>query len=108
MIYLFIEFVDELVFGLEDAAWPLIRNDLHLTYTQIGILLSIPGLLANLIEPFLFILGDIWRRRVILLSGGVFFTLACVLTATSQNFVWLLLAFVLFNPSSGAFVGLSQ
>ncbi len=108
MIYLLIEFIDELVFGLEDAAWPLIRNDLHLTYAQIGILLSVPGLLANLIEPFLFILGDVWRRRVIILIGGVFFTLACALTATSQNFVWLLLAFILFNPSSGAFVGLAQ
>ncbi|MEW6404756.1 MAG: MFS transporter [Chloroflexota bacterium] len=108
MIYLFIEFLDELVFGLGDAAWPLIRNDLGLTYAQIGILLSIPGLIANFIEPFIFILGDIWRRRVIILTGGILFTLAMVLTATSRNFVWLMLAFVLFNPSSGAFVSLSQ
>lgn len=108
LIYLLIEFLDELVFGLEDAAWPLIRNDLNLTYTQIGILLSVPGLLANFIEPFLFILGDIWKRRVIILGGGVLFTVATILTATSQNFIWLLLAFILFHPSSGAFVSLSQ
>ena len=108
MIYLFIEFIDELVFGLEDAAWPLIRTDLHLTYTQIGILLSVPGLIANFIEPFLFILGDIWKRRVIILGGGVLFTVATILTAISQNFIWLLLSFVLFHPSSGAFVSLSQ
>lgn len=108
MIYLFIEFIDELVFGLEDAAWPLIRTDLHLTYTQIGILLSVPGLIANFIEPFLFILGDIWRRRLIILGGGVLFTVATIMTAISQNFTWLLLSFVLFHPSSGAFVSLSQ
>ena len=108
MIYFLIEFLDELAFGLSDAAWPLIRTDLGLTYTQIGILLSVPGLIGNLIEPFLFILGDIWRRRLIILGGGIFFTLAILLTAASQNFTWLLLAFILFNPSSGAFVSLSQ
>ncbi len=108
MIYYLIEFLDELVFGLTDAAWPSMRGDLHLTYAQIGILLSVPGMIANIIEPFLFILGDIWRRRVIILMGGVLFTLSMILTATSQNFAWLMLAFILFNPSSGAFVALSQ
>jgi MFS transporter, FSR family, fosmidomycin resistance protein len=108
MIFLLIEFIDELVFGLQEAAWPLIRTDLQLSYLQIGILLSLPGLLANFIEPLLFILGDVWRRRIIILSGGFFFTLALVLIALSHQFVFLLLAIILFNPSSGAFVSLSQ
>jgi len=108
MIYLLIEFLDELVFGLTDAAWPLIRTDLGLTYAQIGILLSVPGLLGNLIEPFLFILGDIWKRRLIILAGGIGFTLACLLTGVSPSFIFLLFSFILFNPSSGAFVSLSQ
>jgi FSR family fosmidomycin resistance protein-like MFS transporter len=108
VIFLLIEFLDELVFGLQDAAWPLIRADLHLTYIQIGILLSVPGIISNIIEPFIFILGDIWKRRVIILIGGILFTLALILTATSKNFIWLLLAIILFHPSSGAFVSLSQ
>lgn len=108
MIFLLIEFLDELVFGVQDAAWPLIRTDLHLTYVQIGILLSLPGLIANLIEPFLFILGDVWRRRIIILGGGIFFTLALALIALSHDFVLLIFALLLFNPSSGAFVSLSQ
>ena len=108
MIYLVIEFLDELVFGVNDAAWPLIRTDLGLNYAQIGILLSLPGLIANFIEPFLFVLSDIWRRRAILLAGGFFFTLSMVVVALSRNFTLLLLALILFNPASGAFVGLSQ
>ena len=67
MIYLLIEFIDELVFGVGEAAWPLIRNDLGLNYFQIGLALSLPGLLANFIEPFIFILGDVWKRRAIIL-----------------------------------------
>lgn len=108
MLYLLIEFLDELVFGVTDAAWPLIRTDLGLNYIQIGVLLSLPGLTANLIEPFLGILGDVWKRRVLVLGGGIFFAIACFLTAVSHNFTLLLISFILFNPASGAFVSLSQ
>jgi MFS transporter, FSR family, fosmidomycin resistance protein len=108
LLYLLIEFIDELVFGVTDAAWPLIRTDLGLSYAQIGLALSLPGLISNFIEPFLFILGDVWRRRALILIGGVFFVVSLVLTACSQSFALLLFSFILFNPSSGMFVSLSQ
>ena len=108
MLYLLIEFLDELVFGVTGAAWPLIRTDLGLNYVQIGLALSLPGLVASFIEPFLGILGDVWKRRALILGGGIFFVLALFLTAVSQNFTLLLISFILFNPSSGAFVSLSQ
>lgn len=107
-LYLLIEFLDELVFGVGEAAWPLIRNDLGLNYVQIGLALSLPGILGNIIEPFLFVLGDIWKRRTIILLGGVFFTISLILTAVSGNFYLFLLSLILFNPASGAFVSLSQ
>ena len=108
MIFLFIEFLDELVFGLQDAAWPLIRADLHLTYVQIGILLALPGLVANSVEPFVFILADVWNRRAIILVGGVFFTASLIFVFMSRSFYFLLFAITLFNPSSGAFVSVAQ
>ncbi|TSA47664.1 MAG: MFS transporter, partial [Chloroflexi bacterium] len=108
MVYFLIEFLDELIFGVTGAAWPLIRTDLHLNYVQIGLALSLPGIIGNIIEPFLGILGDVWKRRVLILGGGIFFALACFLTAVSHNFVFLLISFIVFNPSSGAFVSLSQ
>lgn len=107
-IFMLIEFLDELVFGVTDAALPLIRTDLGLNYIQIGLLLSLPGFLANFIEPFLGILGDVWKRRAVILGGGIFFAISLALTAGSQSYLMLLLAFILFNPSSGAFVSLSQ
>ena len=108
LILLVIEFVDELVFGVTDAAWPLIRTDLGLTYAQIGLALSLPGFIANFIEPLLFILGDVWRRRTLILLGGVLFAVSLILTAVSRSFGLLVISFVLFNPSSGMFVSLSQ
>jgi FSR family fosmidomycin resistance protein-like MFS transporter len=107
-IYLLIEYLDELVFGVGEAAWPFIRNDLHLNYVQIGLALSLPGFIANFIEPFIFTLSDLWKRRAVILIGGVFFTISLFLTSLSFSFLLLLSAFILFNPSSGAFVGLSQ
>jgi FSR family fosmidomycin resistance protein-like MFS transporter len=107
-MYLLIEFVDELVFGLGEAAWPLIRTDLGLNYAQIGLALSLPGVIGNIIEPFLFVLGDVWRRRTLILLGGVFFVGSLVLTGLSTSFNLFLFSLILFNPASGAFVSLSQ
>jgi FSR family fosmidomycin resistance protein-like MFS transporter len=106
--FLLIEFLDELVFGVNEAAWPLISSDLSLNYFQIGLLLSVPGIVSAIIEPFLGILGDIWKRRLLILGGGIFFALACLLTGLSTGFTILLFALCLFYPSSGAFVSLSQ
>lgn len=107
-VYLLIEFLDELIYGIGEAAWPLIRDDLHLNYIQIGIALSLPGFLANFIEPFLFTLGDTRKRRAVILAGGIFFILSLALTGISYSFLFLLSSYILFHPSSGAFVSLSQ
>jgi MFS transporter, FSR family, fosmidomycin resistance protein len=108
LVLLAIEFLDELVFGVREAAWPLMRNDLGLSYAQVGVLLSVPGAVGNLVEPPLAILSDVWKRRVLILAGGIFFAAATMLTALSWSFTVLLVAFIVFNPSSGMFVGLSQ
>jgi len=108
MIYFLIEFLDELVFGVTDAAWPFIQAELGLNYTQIGILLTVPGIFSIIVEPFLGILGDVWKRRLLILGGGICFVLALLLTSLSVSFLLLLFAFCLFYPASGAFVSLSQ
>ncbi len=108
LVLMLIEFLDEFVFGAREAAWPLIRDDLALTYAQIGVLLGLPSIIANVIEPFLAVLGDVWRRRVIVLGGGLVFTVALAMTALSTSFWPLLLSFTLLYPASGAFVSLSQ
>lgn len=94
--------------GAKEAAWPLIRDGLSLSYVQIGLLTSIPTVIAVLVEPPLGILGDIWSRRVLILAGGAVFALSALLTASSASFWMLLLSFTLFFPASGAFVSLSQ
>ncbi|HKE98151.1 MAG TPA: MFS transporter [Actinomycetes bacterium] len=103
-----VELFDELVYGAREAAWPLIRADLGLSYAQVGVLLSVPGLLAALIEPALGVLADGRRRRALVLGGGAAFVAALLLAAAAGGFAPLLAAFVLMGPASGAFVSLSQ
>ncbi len=105
---LIIEFLDELVDGVGGAAWPLIRDDLKLSYLEIGVLLSGPRVVGSLLEPAFGILGDVWKRRVLVLGGGVAFALALALIGTANGFWALLIGLMLFNPASGAFVSLSQ
>jgi MFS transporter, FSR family, fosmidomycin resistance protein len=107
-IYLLIEFLDELVFGVGEIALPFVRNDFNLTYTQIGLLLSLPSIIAAFIEPFLGILGDLWKRRLLIVTGGILFTFSLFIRSASYSFIFLLSSFILFAPSSGAFVSLSQ
>lgn len=103
-----VELIDELVFGVRNAAWPMMRADLQLTYEQIGVLLSLPTIVGGLIEPAIGILGDTSRRRALLIGGGVVFACSAAATAFVDGWIALLVAFAAFNPASGAFVGLSQ
>lgn len=108
VVLLLVEFLDEFIFSAREAAWPLIRSDLGLSYEQVGLLLSLPLFIGNLIEPVIGILGDVWKRRAIVLVGGIFFAVSTLLVAMSAHFVTLMIAFIIFSPASGAFVGLAQ
>ncbi|MEO0687009.1 MAG: MFS transporter, partial [Cyanobacteria bacterium J06649_11] len=107
-IFLVIELLDEIVDGLYTASLPLIRTDLNLSYTQIGLLFTIPNTIGCIIEPILGIWGDIGHRRKFILGGGIAFTGALLIISLSHNFSLFLAGLVLFNPASAGFVSLSQ
>jgi FSR family fosmidomycin resistance protein-like MFS transporter len=103
-----IELLDELVFGAREAAWPAFRAELDLSYTQIGLLLSVPTYSSALLEPVFGVLGDSRWRRAVVVAGGIGMATALALVAAAPGFVVLLVAFALLFPSTGAFVSLSQ
>ncbi|MEX0875108.1 MAG: MFS transporter [Actinomycetota bacterium] len=102
------ELVDELVDGVFRATLPLIRNELELDYGQVGLLLGLPAIISNFVEPYIALGADLWRRRVIIAAGGIAFAVALGSIAAAPSFVVLLACFVLFFPASGAFVSISQ
>ena len=96
------------MFGLREAAWPLVRADLNLSYEEVGLLLTIPGWTATFIELVIGVLGDSPWRRALIRGGGLVFFAALALAAFGTSFAGLMVAFILFYPASGAFVNLSQ
>ena len=108
MLLLLIEFFDELVFGVQVAAWPSIRTELELNYTQIGVLLMVPGVVSSVVEPFIGVAGDIWYRRRLIIAGGIVFSAALIGIAVGNRFGILLFSLICLYPASGAFVSLSQ
>jgi|SRR5215207_31261 len=103
-----IELLDELVFGAREAAWPAVRDELDLSYVQIGVLLSVPTYSSALLEPVFGVLGDSRWRRTVVIGGGIGTATALTLVAGAPGFVVLLVAFTLLFPSTGAFASLSQ
>jgi FSR family fosmidomycin resistance protein-like MFS transporter len=109
VVALAVEFADELVDGVKGAALPAIQHSLGLSYTQLGLLASVPLLLGGLLElPLGLLAGQGRRRRVAVLGGGVVFVLSIAAVAFARDFAELLTAFVIFYPASGAFVSLTQ
>lgn len=107
-VFLAIEFLDELVFGIREAAWPAIRSGLGLNYAAIGALLAIPNLVSGVLEPLFGLLADSKNRRRIVTAGGAAFALGLLLLAHAGTFAGLMIAFIILYPASGAFVSVSQ
>jgi FSR family fosmidomycin resistance protein-like MFS transporter len=107
-VLLAIEFLDELVFSAREAAWPAIRADLDLSYTQIGLLLGLPNIVSAVLEPGFGVLADTRWRAAVMVGGGVAFSVGMLIAAVSPGFVVILVAFSLLYPASGAFVSTAQ
>lgn len=108
LVFLAIEFFDELHYGITGAALPAMRADLALSYAQVGLLLGLPHIIGTLIEPALMLLGDTPLRKRLVVGGGLVIILSLGLIAAARSFPLFLLAFVLSFPASGAFVTLAQ
>jgi len=103
-----VELLDELIYGVEAGAIPLIRNDLRLTYVQVGVLLTLPGLVGSVLDPLIGLLGDMWRRKVLIVGGAAVTMLAMLLIGFGHSFAALIVAFCISYPASTAYVSLSQ
>ena len=108
LLFLLIEFFDELNYAIEGAVLLVMRVELALSYAQVGLLLGLPHVVSMLIEPVIMLLGDTNLRKRLIIAGGLGIAVAMFLIATAASFPALLLAMVISFPASGAFVSLSQ
>ena len=103
-----VELLDELIYGLYGATLPYLKTDLALTYTQVGLLFTLPGLIGVMADPFIGLLGDTRHRRTLVIGGIVATMIGLLLASLAQVYGVLLLAFGVLYVASGAYVNLSQ
>jgi FSR family fosmidomycin resistance protein-like MFS transporter len=103
-----VELLDEFLYGLFGATLPTIKTELALTYTQVGLLFTLPGLIGVVGEPFIGLLGDTRHRRALVLGGISATAIGLALIAGAQQYLPLLLAHCIMYVASGAYVNLSQ
>src|SRR4029453_13649623 len=102
------EVLDELVFGAREAAWPLVRRDLGLSYAELGLLLGLSTYGGTLLEPFVGVLGDTRWRRLVVVAGGVGLVGGVLPFALAASLFVMLVAVLLLFVGAGAFVSLGQ
>jgi len=107
-LMLVIEFMDEFAYSALEAARPLIRDDFGLTYVEVGMITTVPILVAILIEPLIGLFADSNKRRLLLVGGGVLFGVGLIFQGLSISFLLFLIGATLQAPASGAFVNIAQ
>lgn len=105
---LVVALLDELTSGFPVVGLPLLRDHLHLSYQQIGLLFTGGALSSMVLEPVISLLSDRGSKRWWVLGGLLGMALSFMLMGSLMQYGLLLLAFVLFNPADSAAVGLSQ
>jgi FSR family fosmidomycin resistance protein-like MFS transporter len=60
------------------------------------------------LDPLIGLVGGTHRRRTVIVAGAIAFAVSSALNAAAVGFWTLLLALLLADPGSGAFVGLAQ
>lgn len=107
-IMLIVEFLDEFSYSALEAARPLIRDEFALTYVQVGLITTLPVLIATFVEPLFGLFADTGKRRLFIMGGGVAFGLGLIVQGFSTSFALFLLGSTLQAPASGVFVNLAQ
>ena len=73
------------------SVFPLLQKELSLTPVQLGMLGSSFAVVYGICGPFAGLVADRIRRKTAILSGLQFWSVVCVISAFSRNFLQLLL-----------------
>jgi MFS family permease len=100
--------LDELVSGFLVIGLPLVRDQLGLSYEQLGLLFSVGACSGMILDPILSLLSDRSSKPWWILAGFLGLAVGFALAGSVHNFVLLLAAFALIFPAGSAAIGLSE
>ena len=108
LVLLSVEFLDELAAGVPGSGASGIQAAFGSSHTAMGALVTAFGLLAIAIEPPLFFLADRFSKRYFVCGGLFVLGVASLSAAAAPSYAWLFVSLLLYGPSSGLGVSLSQ
>ncbi|MGE0397340.1 MAG: sugar MFS transporter [Kofleriaceae bacterium] len=101
--------IDELASGIPYGSAAQIERAFGLSYTATAIVMFVvPGAIAMIVEPFIFLLADRYPRALFLRVGVTAMALSLAAVALAPNVVVLAIAITVFWISNGAAVPLAQ
>ena len=71
-------------------------------------MLALPAFLGSALDPLIGLAGDTPRRTALIFFGGLAFAASAALSGLAVGFWTLLVALLIGNPATGAFVSLAQ
>ncbi len=108
LILLSMGLFDELITGFLIVGLPLLRDQLGLTYAQVGLLFSAGAVSSMILEPIINLASDRGSKRWWILGGLLLLALDFALAGNIHRFGWLLFVFMILYPAIGTAVGLSE
>lgn len=100
--------LDELVSGLPVVAMPLLRDDLALSYTQVGLIFTVGQIVGLVFDPLMNLLSDRANKRWLVLLGMLGSALGYGLIAVAPYFAALLIAFSLISIAGTTALDMAQ
>ncbi|HEX6483497.1 MAG TPA: MFS transporter [Ktedonobacteraceae bacterium] len=100
--------LDELITGFPIVGLPLLRDQLGLTYAQVGLLFSAGALSSMILDPIINLVSDRSSKRWWILGGLLILAAGYALLGSVRSFGGLLFVFILLYPAGSAAVELSQ
>jgi FSR family fosmidomycin resistance protein-like MFS transporter len=95
--------LNDTIQSLIPAIYPIVKDNFHLSFTQVGLITFTFQLTASLLQPFVGTYTDRRPRPFSLATGMSFTLLGLVLLSFAPGFHWLLLAVALIGVGSSVF-----
>ena len=105
---LVVEFMDEFFFSAFEALRPIIRDAFSLSYVELGLLTTIPVLVAIVIEPIMGLFADTDKRRLVMIGGGIAYGIGLIIQGLAPNFTIFMMGTILQFPAAGVFINIAQ
>src|SRR5579884_3526144 len=99
LILLSMGLFDELMTGFLIVGMPLLRDQLGLTYAQVGLLFSAGAISSMILEPIINLVSDRGSKRWWILGGLLVLACDFALAGTIRSFGWLLFVFIVLYPA---------